>query len=349
MKKTRLLVAGAAFLALGAYYVGMGQVEQRRLATPLANANAPHRDAPDIDQAMLLDDLRALASAEFAGRKTGSEGSRKAQAYLLDRFEASGLTPYGKSYAQPFAFSHTSIKGLLKPGGSFRTAYPAAVNLVGFVRGTRTPDKVMVISAHYDHLGVRDGQTYFGADDNASGVAALLAIANWFRTHPPLHTIVFAAFDGEEMGSEGAKAFMAALPFPQAQLAMNLNLDMLAHNDKDEIFVAGTRFSPELVPLVEQAARRSMLKVKLGHDRSQLTAGSVEDWTHSSDHGPFHDAGVAFLYVGVEDHADYHAPTDTVEHSNKPFYGKVASLVVDMAMTLDRNLDEVGPAKAQLK
>jgi Zn-dependent M28 family amino/carboxypeptidase len=215
--------------------------------------------------------------------------------------------------------------------------YPSAVNYVGYIAGSVKPERFIVVSAHYDHLGVKDGKLHAGADDNASGVAAMLAIAQWFKAHPPRHTIVFAAFDGEEQGLQGARAFMAALPFPKAQLALNLNLDMVSRNVKSEIFVAGTHYNPSLTPLVAQAAARSTVGVKLGHDRPQQK-GTSDDWTDSSDHGPFHQAGVPFLYFGVEDHADYHGPGDTFEHIEPAFFTSVANLLVDVAATVDANL-----------
>jgi Zn-dependent M28 family amino/carboxypeptidase len=338
MNTSCLLRVGALMAAAGAYFAIVSHMEARRIATPLAAANAAVAAQPALDGARLLADVRTLSSAEFGGRRTGSDGSRKAQAFLQSRFEALGLKHFGATYAVPFAFTHTSIKGLVTPGRPFKTAYPSAVNYIGYIPGRATPERFIVVSAHYDHLGEKAGKLYPGADDNASGVAAMLAIAAWFKAHPPRHSIVFAAFDGEELGLRGARAFLAALPFAKEQLALNLNLDMVSHNDNNEIFVAGTSYTPSLKPLVAQAAARHTVKVRLGHDRSMLVAGSVEDWTDSSDHGPFHEAGVAFLYFGVEDHADYHAASDTYEHINPAFFSSVANLLVDVAATLDANL-----------
>ncbi len=180
-----------------------------------------------------------------------------------------------------------------------------------------------------------------GADDNASGVAAMLTIAAYFKQHPPQHSIVFAAFDAEEIGLEGAHAFVKALPFPKAQLVANLNLDMVSRNDNNRIFAAGTSYSPSLKALVEQVALRSTVKVILGHDRGPWVAGNVEDWTNSSDHGPFHEAGIPFLYFGVEDHEDYHAPSDTVDKVKPEFFTQVTTLLVDMASTLDKQLASI--------
>jgi len=301
--------------------------------TGLCAATGAGRPAPQVDSARLLDDVRLLASSDMGGRRTGSDGSRKAQAFLQTRFAALGLKPFGAAYAKPFG-----IKAPVTPGPPYASASAAAVNVIGHIAGSARPERFIVVSAHYDHLGIKNGTLYPGADDNASGVAAMLAIAAWFRDHPPRHSIVFAAFDGEELGLQGARAFLATLPFAKAQLALNLNLDMVSHNDVNQIYVAGTSYSPQLAPLVAQAAARSSVDVKFGHDRPQLRTDAAEDWTHASDHGPFHDAGVPFLYFGVEEHAHYHAPSDTFEHINQRFFIRVASLLVDVAATLDAKL-----------
>jgi len=286
----------------------------------------------------MLDDVRTLSSAPYAGRRTGSEGSKLAQAYLVKRFEQLGLKPFSAGYAMPFSFTHKSVKGLVTPGKPFLTEYPSATNLVGYIAG-KEGSRYILVSAHYDHLGVRDGVIYPGADDNASGVAAMLQIAEYFRQHPPQHTIVFAAFDAEELGLRGAQAFVKALPFARDKLAMNLNLDMVSRNDDNEIWAAGIHHTPALKDIVASAASRSTLKVKLGHDRPMLAAGSMEDWTSSSDHGPFHEVGVPFLYFGVEDHADYHKPGDTFDKIKPAFFGQVGSLLVDVAVMADQKLD----------
>lgn len=318
MKQARLLRIALAFVLAGAC-IGI-------------RANAAGPVLHGVDTALLLQDVRTLSSPAYAGRKTGTEGSLKAQAYLQGRFESLGLTPYGSAFLQPFSFTRNAR------GAAPKVEFPAAANLVGYYTGSKYPDRVMVVSAHYDHLGERDGKMYPGADDNASGVGAMLAIAAHFKAHPPENTIVFIAFDAEEQGLQGARAFMGKLPFPREQLVLNLNMDMVSHNDANVIFAAGVGHTPALQPLVEQVAKRSTLQVRLGHDRPSPAAPG-DDWTDSSDHGPFHKAGVPFLYFGVEDHADYHAASDTFEHINQGFYDKVAGLLVDMSATLDRNLD----------
>ena len=325
MKKI-LLVLPAVLAAGAIYYLAAG------MTSPLPAGQAVA--GPVIDQSALMTDMQTLASAPYAGRLTGTPGNRLAQQYLTQRFQQIGLAPFGASYAMPLSFTHTDAKGAA-------TQYPSALNLVGHIKGTLHPERVMLVSAHYDHLGVRDGVTYFGADDNASGVGAMLAIATWFRANPPQNTIVFAAFDAEELGHQGARAFLKAPPFPIGQLKLNLNLDMVSRNDKNEIFAAGTSYTPSLKPLVAAVAAGSPLKVKLGHDRPAMLAGGLEDWTDSSDHAPFHAAGIAFLYFGVEDHADYHGGGDTADKIAPAFYTEATRLLVRMAAHLDQNLERV--------
>ena len=287
-----------------------------------------------VDETTLMKDVQTLASAAYAGRHTGTEGSKLAQAYLAERFRQIGLAPFGESYARPFSFTHQEGKG---PA----TTYPAAVNVIGHIRGSKYPERVMVVSAHYDHLGTKDGVIYAGADDNASGVGAMLAVASHFKAHPPQNTIVFAAFDGEELNKGGSYALLAAPPFPVEQIKFNLNLDMVSRNDKNEIFASGTSYTPSLKPLVEQVASGSTLKVRLGHDRPAEKANGEEDWTGSSDHGPFHEAGIPFLYLGVEDHADYHKGSDTADKIKPAFYTETTRLIIRLAEKLDQNLEQI--------
>jgi Zn-dependent M28 family amino/carboxypeptidase len=281
----------------------------------------------------LMVDLRTLSSPEFAGRLTGTPGSQLAQAYITRRFKEIGLQPFGQSYAMPFTFTDTRR--------NVTTTYASALNLVGQIRGSAHPERVMVVSAHYDHLGVQKGQAYLGADDNASGVAAMLAVAAHFKQHPPRNTIVFAAFDSEELGLRGANAFVNAPPVPLKNVTLNLNFDMVSRNDKNEIYVAGTRYTPSLKALVAKAATGSTLKVIMGHDSRPQGEPADYDWTGSSDHGAFHKAGIPFLYFGVEDHADYHKPGDTFEKVDPKFYAEVVRMLVDTAAILDQNLDKL--------
>jgi len=312
---------GAAALAVCAILAG-GWIGAAAPAQPAAAA-APHR----IDADRLFSDVSALSAPTMEGRRTGTAGNKLAQQFITERFRELKLQPPAgwTDFAQKFSFV------LSGRGGS--VAYPDATNLVGMVAGTSSPEQFLIVSAHYDHLGQRNGQTYRGADDNASGVAALLQVAAYVAAHPPRHSVLFAAFDAEEEGLQGAKYFVKHPPVDLKRIALVVNLDMVSRNDKGVIFASGTAFDPSLKDLVGKAAAGRQLTVKLGHDRRGV-AGE-DDWTQQSDQGAFHDAGVKTLYFGVEDHADYHKPGDTADKIPRPFYGEVVELVLQTVLDAD--------------
>jgi hypothetical protein len=292
-----------------------------------------------VDRGQLMSDVRVLASPAFEGRRASSPGGLKAREWILDRFQTMGLQPVGATgFLERFSFTHHSIKGLLLPGRTYRTWYPDAANVLGMIPGTRPSSRAIVVSAHYDHLGVRDGTLYPGADDNASGVATLLAVAREFSVGRPAHRLVLAAFDGEEEGLRGAHVFVASDLVPVQTIALDVNLDMVSRNDRNEIFAAGSYQSPWLKPLLQDVQRHAGVKILFGHDRPMRKAGAIEDWTEQSDHGAFAEAGVPFLYFGVEDHADYHQPSDTADKIDPRFFGDVADMVVEAVRTLDGTL-----------
>jgi len=314
---------------------GLTALERRRMrSTEVGGASSP--GGLLADTASVINDVKALTAPEMAGRLTGSPGSHRAQAYIIERFKQSGLQPLHGSYEQRFSLVHHSIRGLVLPGRSFKTTYPDATNLIGALRGSSDPDAWLIVSAHFDHLGVRDGEIYPGADDNASGVAAMLAAASYFAAHAPRHSVLFAAFDAEEEGLQGARYFVAHPPLDLARVQMLVNLDMVSRGDDGVMIASGTRGDDPLRALVTGAAATRAIRVQFGHDRPTYLAGRVEDWTHSSDQGPFHDAGVRTLYFGVEDHPDYHRPADTLERIPVRFFAEATSLVIGTLIAADQ-------------
>jgi len=209
------------------------------------------------------------------------------------------------------------------------------VNLVGFQLGREIPERVIVISAHYDHLGIRDGEVFNGADDDASGTAGVLAIAEYLRENPPRHTVIFALFDAEEVGLRGARAFVEAPPVALSSIGIDVNLDMVGRNDAGELYVAGTYHYPQLLPLISEVQSVAPVTLLVGHDAPGLPPG--DDWTNSSDHGPFHAAGIPFLYFGVEDHPDYHRSTDDAERVPSAFHSRVIETVLEAVLRLDQS------------
>jgi len=290
-----------------------------------------------VDRGELMRTVRTLSQPSFEGRRTGSAGNVLARQFIRDAFREIGLAPGAPDFLQPFTFVPSATKGR-PPGSPLRSGPIEGANVLAIQAGRRTGARSLVISAHYDHLGVVNGVTYPGADDNASGIAALLAVARYVHAHPPAHTIIFAAFDAEEMDLQGATAFVRAPPVPLSTIALDVNFDMVSRNDRHEIYAAGTSHSPSLKPIVEQVQQRMRVKILFGHDRPATQRGAPDDWTSQSDHGVFHQAGVPFIYFGVEDHPDYHQPTDTADKIDPAFFGDVVEMLIDFIVTADRRI-----------
>ncbi len=279
-----------------------------------------------IDGAQLLRDLGTLSADDMEGRLPGTPGGAKARAYILRRFKEAGIQPIGDSYERPFAFR-----------GRGDSTDRSGVNIVGVVRGRREPERFLVVTAHFDHLGVRNGQVFNGADDNASGVAALLAVAARVSANKPEHSVVFAALDAEESGLNGAKAFMRDPPVAREAIVMNVNLDMVARDEKNILFATGTFQYPFLKAYLKDVARPPVV-LRLGHDG---TNPKEDDWTKDSDHYPFHEAGIPFIYFGVEDEAQHHKATDDAETVTKEFFIGAANTILAAIRTFDANLEAI--------
>ena len=273
------------------------------------------------DTAALMKTVRILAADSMEGRRAGTPGGARARRYLLERLAALGVAPLAGGYEQAFPLTRDSGRG---------------VNLLGTIPGGGPGEAFIVLSAHYDHVGIRRGEIYNGADDNASGVAALLAIAESLTKTPLGHPVLIALFDAEEGGLSGARAFVANPPVARERIAMNLNLDMVGHSESGELWVAGATHHPAFRAVLDSVAAMAPVVLKIGHDRTGIPG--EQDWTGSSDHGPFHAAGIPFLYFGVEDHKDYHKSTDDPETLTPEFFGKAVATVEAAMRRVDRML-----------
>jgi len=309
----------------------------RLLAAALVVAAASADSTPRVDRDELMRVVRTLSGPSFEGRRSGTPGNLLARQFVRETFQEIGLAPAVPGFLQAFTFTPQSRNSR---GGATKIQLTAVngANVLAVESGRRFGAATIVVSAHYDHLGIVNGVTYPGADDNASGVAALLAVARYLHVHPPAHTVVFAAFDGEESGLQGARAFVKTPPVPITAIALDVNFDMVSRNDRNEIYAAGTFQNPQLQPIVSEVQQRSAVTLRFGHDRPGTRGNDTDDWTLQSDHGVFHQAGVPFIYFGVEDHPDYHKPTDTAVTIDPRFFGDVAEMLVDFVITADQRL-----------
>ncbi|MBW8686141.1 M28 family peptidase [Chitinophaga rhizophila] len=279
-----------------------------------------------LDSSQLIKDIQTLSSDKYEGRMAGSRGSRQAQFYLISRFREIGLQPYHNTFEYPFYFQH-GAKQIM------------GTNLFGFIKGKS--DAVIVITAHYDHLGIAANtggkdSIYNGADDNASGVGGLLALMAYYKQHQPQHTLIFAALDGEEEGLQGAKALLKQPPVPVEKIRLNINMDMIGRNAKNELYVCGLAQFPELKPYVDAAvATGGQVKLLSGHDRKEEGAGN---WLNQSDHYEFYKLKIPFLYFGVEDHPDYHQLSDEFSRIEPAFYHQAVLKVLRVVESADKGI-----------
>jgi Zn-dependent M28 family amino/carboxypeptidase len=266
----------------------------------------------------LLHHIKTLSSDTFEGRRTGTEGAKKAKDYIINQYKILGVLPVKGAYEQDFNFS-----------GRDKTYN--ATNVLGLIKGTDKTEDYIVISAHYDHEGIKRDQIYNGADDDASGISALFAFAEYFKNNPPKHSIILAAFDAEELGLKGAYHFVESNIIPNKNIKLNLNMDMVSRSDNNELFAVGTRYNTQFIPVVDRFKDLGYLKLTRGHDGKD----GKEDWTFSSDHAPFHKAKIPFIYFGVPDHEDYHKPTDDFKNIHPEFYKDAVQTIITVFKALD--------------
>jgi Zn-dependent M28 family amino/carboxypeptidase len=295
--------------------------------TACTPATAPAEKTVDRDQ--LLEDIRILSADSLEGRRTGTEGNAMAREYIEKRLSDIGVRPLSHSYFQQFEHVNPQTDEV----------FSNAVNIIGIISGTSGSNFYMVVTAHYDHLGVQNDDIYNGADDNASGVGGLLALAQHFIGHRPRHNMLLITFDAEEQGLGGARFFVDNPVVPLDNIVLNINLDMISTNFEDELYAVGTYHYPFLKPYIEESTSGAEISVLFGHDSPDLPAG--DDWTMASDHGPFHTKGIPFIYFGVEDHPHYHQPSDTFENINPDFYVKAVESILKAVRHLDNNLEEI--------
>lgn len=267
--------------------------------------------------------IKVLSSDSLEGRKTGTAGGEKARTFIINELKKLNIEPFVSNYTQ--TFSTTQTFGMVQKGDG--------ANILATIPGKKK--ETIVISAHYDHLGIYNNEIYNGADDNASGTVAILAIAQYFKKVTPEHRLIFAFFDAEERGLKGSFHFVETIDLKKENIILNINLDMVSRSDKNELYVCGTFLYPELKELLKPIKTPEGITLLFGHDDPILKR---EDWTNQSDQFNFHRKKIPFLYFGVEDHADYHRATDDVEKIDPAFYEKSVETILQAVNALDKGL-----------
>lgn len=272
-----------------------------------------------------MQDVTYLASDKLEGRKTGSEGAKRSRDFIIDRFRELGIAPLAAlpSFTQPFTLNNRRDKPV------------SGVNVVGVNAGRDAP--FIVLTAHYDHLGRKGRRIFNGADDNASGVAAMLEIAARTTQQDMQCNWVFLASDAEEHGLLGAKAFVSGHYLDVGSIFGNLNLDMLSQpGGRHELLVSGVNTHTQFTVLAQNIESATGVRMTNTDEKQRVGRypGSV-DRTKVSDHAVFAEQGIPFLFLGVGRHNYYHTPRDTASRINVGFYTQMVEASWQYAKGLD--------------
>lgn len=268
----------------------------------------------EVDRELLLSHLAYLSSDKLAGRAIGTPGNKLAQNYIITELKKHQLQPFfDKSYHQTFSYkrSFSAFQG---------------TNIVAVVNGTKYSDEFMVLTAHYDHIGKKGRHIFNGADDNASGAAALLMFAKEIQKKPLPINVIFLFTDGEEHNLNGAKAFINAQQSNITKFKLNINLDMLAGNSKTNTlhFISSRLtqvFGENTLDNFNNLQKNGNVRIKKGFNQYNKFAGYKKTrWRLASDHAVFYQHKIPFIYYGVGEHNNYHKPTDTYDNVNHLFY-----------------------------
>ena len=302
------------------------------IATMLLAALAAQDTLPPTARRM-LGDVRYLADSAREGRGVGTRGIEDAARYIADAFKTAGVAPAGAdgSYFQPFTISADAPVAMHTKLGGTRTQ-----NVVAVLRGNSAAlrGEVIVIGAHYDHLGYGEfgsldpdstGKVHPGADDNASGDAALLEVARALHGRHPARTIVFIAFSGEELGDLGSEYFVKhPLVEPVDSIYAMLNMDMVGRLRNDRLLALGAataRQFPHILDSLNQTVGKFDLRA------------SGDGWG-PSDHASFFAAKRPVIEFFTDLHEDYHRTSDRWQKINAQGLARVASYVTAVAWTL---------------
>jgi Peptidase family M28 len=287
--------------------------------SPSKSGNKKVADLNTYLSAINIESLRTnltyIASDETEGRETGSEGQKKAGKFIIDFYKKNGISfPKGAdSYYQkvPAAFLNAKRNENL----------PDSENIWAFIEGSEKPDEIVVLSAHYDHVGIKNGEVYNGADDDGSGTVALMEMAAAFQKaknegNGPKRSILILHVTGEEHGLHGSRYYSENPLFPLKNTVADVNIDMIGRRDdfhKDSnnyVYVIGSDYlSTDLFNICESVNQKY---INLTIDYKYNDKKDPNRFYYRSDHYNFakHNIPSVFLFNGT--HADYHKPGDEV-------------------------------------
>jgi hypothetical protein len=294
-------------------------------------SSSPDLGAAVADSTAIRSDISYLASDALEGRATGTAGNDSAAAYIARRYQYLRLAAPYPGYLQSFV---ARSAGAVHFGD---TAGKKTQNVVAILNGSDPAyrGKYIVVGAHFDHLG--RGLRYSmdpqagdairnGADDNASGTAAVLQLARMLSVSKPRHSVVFVTFSGEEEGLLGSQYFVENSPVPVDSIVAMFNFDRVGRLKDDKLFVYGTGSASEFPALVDSANLKLV---------PALNIQGGGDGFGASDHSSFYAKNIPVLHFFTDSHADYHRATDDVEKINVAGEARVVNLAFDMIKSVD--------------
>lgn len=279
--------------------------------------------------------LYIVAADSMEGRQTGSIGQKKAGKYLINQYQLNKI-PFPKgtnSY-----FQHIPAENLNTRNGS---KLNDSENICAFIEGSEKPNEILVISAHYDHVGTKNGAIFNGADDDGSGTVALLEIAQAFQIakkegHGPKRSILFLHVTGEEHGLLGSKFYSENPIFPLTSTIADINIDMIGRRDNDHsnanyVYVIGAnRLSSDLDSICTKVNKYTHLDL----DYKYNDPADPNHFYQRSDHYNFAKHGIPSVFLFNGTHADYHQKTDTPEKIEYDALTKRAQYAFNIAWEL---------------
>lgn len=300
-------------------------------------------NAQSVSESNIKKHVTYLASDKLNGRGTSTDDEKKAAEYIVKEFKKYGLTPGNKdSYLYEFTF-----KKNLSPHDTNTANIPSrkGINVIGYL-DNKAP-LTIVIGAHYDHLGFGkdhnsldanpDGKIHNGADDNASGTAGVMELANYFSSNKKTekYNFLFMCFSGEELGLIGSKKWCDAPTLPLEKINYMLNMDMIGRlNDSTKkLIIYGVGTSPVWVPMLDS--------IKSGLSFKKDSAG-----IGPSDQTSFYLKNIPVLHFFTGQHADYHKPSDDADKVNYKGETEVLEYIIRIVNTTD-NLNKLAFLKTK--
>lgn len=284
------------------------------------------------DSLAIKRDIDFLASEPLAGRLTGTPGNDSAAAYIARRYATLGLEAMAPTYLQRFT-ARPPVRTGVSPSLPTQNVFALLPGRDPALRG-----EYVVIGAHFDHLGTSTdgaldpdarGVVRRGADDNASGTAAVMELARLFARSPGRRSMIFANFSGEEEGLLGSAYFTEHSPVPIDSIDAMLNFDMVGRLRNDKLIVYGVATATELRALLDSA---NVSGARLNAPRFALTAQG--DGFGPSDHSSFYAKSIPVLHFFTDLHDDYHRATDTPDKINAAGEARVVAFAARVARSI---------------